>query len=154
LFRKRHHEDNPYSSTDSTGNGVTSHSVPKRVATRSNPQSKYVFVKDLRISFDSFFSSTNSFSISGNYSPPSSNESDSSSSTNSTLSSNSIHSQLCTCPNQDCVIHDRRRSMNVPVELTSTSNPTYGNNNLLLYYAHLERCRRHGQNIHQDTSSS
>ncbi|CAF0832008.1 unnamed protein product [Rotaria sordida] len=135
---KRHHEDNPYSLTDNDGDGATSHSMPKRMATKN----------------DSQINSTNTFSIAANYSPPSSTASDSSSSSNSTSSSNPIHSQLCTCPNTDCVIHDRRRSTNIPVELTSSSNPTYGNNNLLLYYAHLERCRRHGQNIHQDTSSS
>ena len=97
-------------------------------------------------------SSTNRVLIGGNYSPPSSTESDSSSSSNSTSLTNSIDSQLCTCPNIDCVIHDRRREINLPVELSTTLNPTYGNNNRLLYYAHLERCRRHGQNIHQDTS--
>jgi len=136
---KRHHEDNLYSSTDSSGGGVTSHSVPKRVATRNNCQSN----------------STNSVSIAGNYSPPSSTGSDSSSSTtNSTSLSTRIDSQLCTCPNEDCVIHDHRRSTNIPLELRSNTNPIYGNNNLLLYYAHLERCRRYGQNIHQDTSST
>ncbi|CAF3445574.1 unnamed protein product [Rotaria socialis] len=135
---KRHHEDNPYSLTDNGGGGVTSHSMPKRIATRHNSPSD----------------ASNTVTISGNYSPPSSTSSDSSSSTNSISSLNSLHSQLCTCPNIDCVIHDRRRSTNLPVELTSISNPTYANNNLLLYYAHLERCRRHGQNIHQDTHSS
>jgi hypothetical protein len=39
LFRKRHNEDNPYSSSDS-GGSATSHSVPKRMATRNNSQSK------------------------------------------------------------------------------------------------------------------
>ncbi|CAM2708597.1 unnamed protein product [Rotaria socialis] len=138
FLRKRHHEDNPYSLTDNGGGGVTSHSMPKRIATRHNSPSD----------------ASNTVTISGNYSPPSSTSSDSSSSTNSISSLNSLHSQLCTCPNIDCVIHDRRRSTNLPVELTSISNPTYANNNLLLYYAHLERCRRHGQNIHQDTHSS
>ncbi|CAF3788396.1 unnamed protein product [Rotaria magnacalcarata] len=141
---KRHHEDNPYSLTDNGGGGVTSHSMPKRIATRHNSPSESIII----------IRTSNTVTISGNYSPPSSTSSDSSSSTNSTSSLNSIHSQLCTCPNIDCVIHDRRRSTNLPVELTSISNPTYANNNLLLYYAHLERCRRHGQNIHQDTHSS
>jgi len=133
---KRHHEDNPYSLTD----GFTTHSMPKRPATRTNPQSNSA-------------NNTN-HSVDGNYSPPSSISSDSSSSTiNSTCTSNPLHNQLCRCPNRDCVIHDNRHSSNLPVELTTHSNPTYGYNNLLLYYAHLERCRRHGQNIHQDRSS-
>lgn len=66
--------------------------------------------------------------------------------------SNSIEEQLCRCPNDDCVIHDKRRSGNIPEELQTNSNPIYGNQNLLLYYAHLERCRRHGQHFHQHTS--
>ncbi|CAF1259800.1 unnamed protein product [Adineta ricciae] len=99
--------------------------------------------------------SMNIYSHPENYSPPSSNESDSSSSstsstTNSTSLMNSIHSQLCICPNRDCVIHDIQRLTTIPSELSTTSNPTYGNKNLLLYYAHLERCRRHGLNFHQN----
>ncbi|UJR38562.1 hypothetical protein I4U23_031228 [Adineta vaga] len=133
---KRHHEDNPYSSTDSGGGNVTTHSIPKRMAIRTDLQTNY--------------------SPSENYSPPSSTESDSSSSSsiNSSNPLNLIHSQLCICPNQDCVIHDRQRLMNIPTELTHTLNPTYGNKNLLLYYAHLERCRRHGLTLHQNSSSS
>lgn len=43
---------------------------------------------------------------------------------------------------------------NLPSELTQHVNPIYANKNLLLYYAHLERCRRYGNQIHQNTSSS
>ncbi len=47
-FRKRHHEDNPYSSSDG-GGGVTSHSVPKRIATRNSSQSKYILINNFLI---------------------------------------------------------------------------------------------------------
>lgn len=67
---------------------------------------------------------------------------------------NSIDDQLCRCPNEDCVIHDHGRSKTIPEELQSNSNPIYGNQNLLLHYAHLERCRRHGLHFHQYTSSA
>lgn len=161
IHRKRHHEDNPYSSTDNGDGGLTSHSMPKRLATRNNSHNEYVIMKTKTIIYwrriiqISFISSTRITTVPGNYSPPSSTGSDSSSSSaNSALSTNSIHTQLCICPSIDCVIHDHRRSTTLPQELTSNSNPTYGNNNLLLYYAHLERCRRYGQNIHQNTSSS
>lgn len=91
--------------------------------------------------------------LDGNLSPPSSTESDSSSSTSSILIenlSNSLHIQLCRCPNVDCVIHDIQYSSRIPSELSSIdSNSNYIKNNLLLHYAHLERCRRHGQHIHR-----
>ena len=86
-------------------------------------------------------------SIDINLSPSGSTESDSS--TRSSINS----CQLCRCPSNDCVIH-HRHSNEIPEDLRSDRNPTYGSNNLLLHYAHLERCRRYGTNLHLSSSSS
>ncbi|CAF1096609.1 unnamed protein product, partial [Didymodactylos carnosus] len=70
-------------------------------------------------------------------------------------SSSSIQ-QLCLCRfshqhNPDCVIHN---NPSPPQELTHNDNPSYYEKNLLLYYAHLARVKRHGTNIHSHQQSS
>lgn len=93
--------------------------------------------------------------VDADLSPTSSSGSDVSTTT-TTLSNDTYptlcsHIQLCRCPSKDCVVHGNN---SVPLDLTTDRNPTYGKTNLLLYYAHLERCRRHGTQIHENCSSS
>ncbi|CAF1410778.1 unnamed protein product, partial [Didymodactylos carnosus] len=92
------------------------------------------------------------------YSPPNSLSTSSSNSSHSTqseavknhhnenpLSSRSHHLTTIVPHNPDCVVHNND---SLPQELTRNDNPSYYEQNLLLYYAHLERVRRHGTNIH------